>query len=277
MIKRSHEFSYFPYDIMSRYRELRAAYGERDSDIYVSTYTRSGTTWMQMILYQLTTDGNMDFDHIYDVSPWFYYSARWSIIPTCSPDPRILKTHDYYNFYDANTKGKFVYVIRDGKDVIVSFYHHKINVKGYTGTFEEHFDECVNADYYNCVNGDYYNWFEHVKGWLENKNNFPILYVKYESLKNDFDNEVKRIIDFCDIPVNDSILKRTKERTNFTFMKKCSSQLGPPRKPKSHHQFIRKGLIGEGSQRLTNKQKDMFSKKFHETLGHLDLVSEYGE
>ena len=43
---------------------------ERECDIFVVTYLKSGTTWMQVILHNLLTDGNMDFNHIYDVSPW---------------------------------------------------------------------------------------------------------------------------------------------------------------------------------------------------------------
>ena len=279
MTKKSYKFSYFPDDVMLKYRKLRATYGERDSDIYVSTYTRSGTTWVQTFLYQLTTDGNMDFDHIFDVSPWLYYSALRRVEPSYPPEPRILKTHDDYNFYSDKPKGRFIYVIRDGKDIIVSFYHHRINVRGYEGTFEEHFNE--------FINNNNYNWFEHVKGWVENKNHFPILYVKYESLKNDFENEIKRIIDFCGISINDSILKRTKERSSFSFMKKHAPQFGP----KSNHFeltakskyivrdpyiFIRNGLIGEGNMKLNNEQKNIFNKKFNETLGHLELVSEYG-
>jgi len=36
----------------------------RPGDIYIVSYPRSGTTWLQMILYQLTSDGSMGFDHI---------------------------------------------------------------------------------------------------------------------------------------------------------------------------------------------------------------------
>ncbi len=35
----------------------------RPDDIFIVTYPRSGTTWMQMILYQLTTDGTMGLAH----------------------------------------------------------------------------------------------------------------------------------------------------------------------------------------------------------------------
>jgi hypothetical protein len=55
--------------ITTRMRKLMKDFGQRETDIYVVSYPRSGTTLMQMILYQMTTDGNMEFDHIYDVSP----------------------------------------------------------------------------------------------------------------------------------------------------------------------------------------------------------------
>ena len=33
---------------------------ERESDIFIVTYLKSGTTWMQVILHNLVTEGNMD-------------------------------------------------------------------------------------------------------------------------------------------------------------------------------------------------------------------------
>lgn len=277
--------SYAPEDVQHRYQQLRVAYGERESDIYISSYTRSGTTWTQMLLYQLTTDGNIDFDHLFDVSPWLFHSALRGTEPVQTPDPRLLKTHDNYASFPEGTKGRFIYVIRDGMDVLVSFYYHRINAKGFAGTFDEHFDQFVYGMEYN---GHYYNWFHHVKDWVENKNHLPILYVRYESLKNDFDRTVERIVQFCDIPVTDSILKRTKERTTFAFMKKHELKLGPnpthflktedaPYKVKNQTDFIRKGELEEGRSVLTPYQQEIYYKKFYEVLGHLDFLSDYGK
>ena len=53
-----------------RFEQYKLEFGERDDDIYITTYPKSGTTVMQVILYQLTTKGDMGFKHIYDVSPW---------------------------------------------------------------------------------------------------------------------------------------------------------------------------------------------------------------
>jgi hypothetical protein len=50
---------------------LRERYRARPDDLFIVSYPRSGTTLMQMILYQLRTDGSMDLPHIGAVSPWF--------------------------------------------------------------------------------------------------------------------------------------------------------------------------------------------------------------
>lgn len=45
--------------ITTRMRRLMSDFGEEEGDVYVVSYPRSGTTLMQMILYQRTTDGDM--------------------------------------------------------------------------------------------------------------------------------------------------------------------------------------------------------------------------
>lgn len=285
MTNPSPQSSYAPDAIALRHEHLRTIYGERDSDIYISGYSRSGTTWTHLILYQLTTDGNMDFDHIFHVSPWLFYNAMRGTEPPNPPEPRILKTHDNYKFFPKSSKGRFIYVVRDGRDALVSFYHHRVNVKGFAGSFDDHFNEFVYGMEYN---GHYYNWFEHVKDWVENKSQLPIFYVRYESLKQDFDNTIKKIVEFCDIPVTDEVLRRTRERTTFAFMKEQQLKLGPsptqfrettdaPYKVKNQAQFIRKGNVGEGKLVLTSGQNEVYLKKFHEVLGHINSLADYGK
>ncbi|MDP2135545.1 MAG: sulfotransferase domain-containing protein, partial [Sulfuritalea sp.] len=123
-----------------RYRRYLAEFGESDDDILVSTYSKSGTTWMQMILYQLTTDGDMGFDHLFDISPWVYYSALREVPPASTPQPRILKSHDSYARFARGRRGRFIFVVRDGRDVCLSLFHHRRNFKRYDGSFEQHFD-----------------------------------------------------------------------------------------------------------------------------------------
>ncbi len=97
----------------------------RPDDIYIVTYQKSGTTWMQMIMHQLTSDGNMDFDHINDVVPSLERNIKENVRIDDFPSPRIIKTHFTYDGFPKNWPGRYIYVMRHGMDVAVSEYHHR--------------------------------------------------------------------------------------------------------------------------------------------------------
>lgn len=241
-------------------------YEDRETDIYLITYMKSGTTWMQVILYNMVTKGNMDFEHIYDVSPWPQNEAyNGDSVDRINklPSPRILKSHDKYAFYNADSKNKFIFVYRDGKDVAVSLFHHNKNYKNPDLTFDENF-----KDYY-FDEGEQTNWFNFTNEWLQNKNNFNILYVAYEDLKNNFDNSIVRIAKYLNIELTEEILTRIKKYASFEYMKQNESKFGeiPPVHARLvYNQFIRKGELGEGNSFLNEQQKSFFDEKFKKTI-----------
>lgn len=264
-------------ELNHRYCQYLERFGMRDSDIWVATFSKSGTTWMQMILYQLTTPGDMNFDHLFDVSPWVYYAALRQVEPKATPDPRILKTHDGYDFMAANSRGKTIYVMRDGKDVAVSWYHHRRNFRGFDGTFDAHFDE--------FLHNDDYNWFDHVRQWLCNRMHRRLLYVRYEDLQLDFQSTVDRIAAFCGVSPDAEVLDRVRERCTFELMKSHESQLAPQASHFTNNQatpykikpapFLRKGTVGEWVEVLSDEQLLAYRKKFDEVLGDLEAVAAY--
>jgi hypothetical protein len=261
-----------------RYRRYLAEFGESDDDIVVATYSKSGTTWMQMILYQLTTDGRMDFDHLFDISPWVYYSALREVAPAHTPQPRIIKSHDRYGRFAGGRRGRFIFVVRDGRDVCLSLFHHRRNFKRYDGSFEQHFDD--------FVNGTEYNWFDHLRPWLENAARLPITYVRFEDLKNDFATTVRRVAEACEIEVTEASMARMLERCSFEYMKQHEARFAPRNqhfagKPdalyhvRDSSQFIRHGRVGEGIAALTEQQLDAYRARFDRSLAGLALVADY--
>ncbi|MEZ4979841.1 MAG: sulfotransferase domain-containing protein, partial [Chitinophagales bacterium] len=178
-------------DIHKEFRKYRffEYFEQREDDIYIITFFKSGTTWMQMILYQmLSKDGSVDFDHIYDVSPWATNEAMLNGDATrinSLPSPRVIKTHEPYDQFDPSFKGKFVFVYRDGRDVAVSLYHHRKNYNNPSETLEESFKNYFSPE-------EEYNWFTFNDIWMRNANNFDILYVNYANLKLHFDEEIER-------------------------------------------------------------------------------------
>jgi len=234
--------------IKVRMAKMMQAFGERDSDIYIVTFAKSGTTLMQMMLYQMTTDGNMDFGHIYDVSPWARYSAVANVEMKSVGERRIIKTHDNYETLRHIRKGKFIVVIRDCPDAIISLHEH---IKSYDNP---------NIEINNLVERKMDEWFRFNSEWLENESKLDILYLHYEDIIADKENIIKKIAAFCNIPLNEEILQRTIERSSLSFMKKHETKFGEqPDHWKVFNNFIRKGKAGEGRSLLTQDQRSKYN------------------
>ncbi len=129
---------------------------ERPNDIFISTYMKSGTTWLQMILYQLTSSGDIDFEHIYDVSPWIDKSFEDGEVIRVLQSQRFFKTHIDYNLFPKKFNAKIICVIRDGMDVAVSQYHQLLDY-GVKVSFAESFRK-----YFLNKNKEK-NWFHYTK------------------------------------------------------------------------------------------------------------------
>jgi hypothetical protein len=192
----------------------------RADDIFVVTYPRSGTTWTQMILYQLTTDGRMDFAHITEVCPWFERALKAGRDLDSLPGPRVFKSHLKYR---RVPKGpcKYIYVARDGKDVAVSYYHFYRSHMGYKGNFDEFFEKFLDGDV------SYGLWLRHVAGWWAHRADSNVLFLRYEDLLYDLPGSLHRIADFCSLDVAPERFPGILERCSFAFMKAHEAQFDP--------------------------------------------------
>jgi peroxiredoxin len=241
----------------------------RADDIFIVTYPRSGTTWMQMILNQLTTEGKMDFPHITTVSPWFERSLKDGKAYDALPSPRVFKSHLPYR---KIPKGpcKYLYVARDGKDVAASYYHFQKTHMGYKGTFDKFFKRFLKGE------DQYGSWFRHVRGWWEHRHDPNVLFLFYEELTADLPGSLQKISDFCGLEIAPERWDNILERCSFAFMKQHENQLDPMTamlyeqgfQPHSH---LRKGQTGSGSEQLSLRQLQRFDKTFTQRLGDTGL------
>jgi hypothetical protein len=246
-------------------------YVPRPDDVFLVTYPRSGTTWMQMILYQLTTDGRMDFPHIAEYCPWFEKSARSVHGFEMRPSPRIFKSHLPYA---KIPKGpcKYIYVARDGKDVAVSNYHlHRMYLQ-FEGTFAEFFERFMRGKI------GYGSWFEHVAKWWKHRNDPNVLFLTYEELSRDLVGCLRKIIAFCGLDVPAERFPAILERCSFAVMKKHESQFDPAmellwERSVHLHSFLRAGQVGEGVTYLDAQQSERFDTAFRSYLDGTGLVA----
>lgn len=240
---------------LSLHQWLRDNFQPRSDDIYVATFPKSGTTWMQMLLYQLTTAGDMNFDHIYEVSPWLAGDPDGGVPPYGDTDalrsPRIFKIHLPYRALPRNWPGRFIVVNRDCLDVAASMLHHRRALADPTCTFDEVFDGFIRG-------GGVRNWFTFTSDWARNKHGRPVLMVRYEDMKHDLERVARRIIAFCNLTVDEREMPRILERSSFAFMKQHQGKFGEREEKAAHRKvfdnFIRKGETGEGRQHASEAQ-----------------------
>lgn len=232
-------------------------YKPRANDIFIVTFPKSGTTWMQMILYQLTTSGN-DFDHINDVAP-FFEMTDGNVVEKLQ-SPRLLKSHLSYDEI-PKTAAKYIYVTRDIKDVIVSCYHHHRSIHGFQGSFDEFFELYQAGKIY------FKDWGLHVSNWMTNKNNLDVLFLNYEDLVAGTESSIKRIIKFLNLRISEAEMDRIIERTSFAYMKKHEDKFDVvsqilKSKKLIQGNFIRNGKVAKGEGYLNVAQKQLLREEY---------------
>ena len=176
----------------------------RDDDIIVSTYGKSGTTWVQQIISQLLFDGAEKIP-VADMSPWLdlrFPPAHVKYEGLEAQDHRrFIKTHLPVDALVYNPKVKYVYIARDGRDVVWSLYNHhtKANEKWYgalnntPGLVGPAMDQPLDSivDYYNrWLDQDgypFWSQWENVKSWWAIKDLPNLKMLHFANLKKDMD------------------------------------------------------------------------------------------
>ncbi|XP_013412492.1 sulfotransferase 1C2 isoform X2 [Lingula anatina] len=181
--------------------------------------------------------------------------------------PRVLNTHVPPRFFstEARNVSKFLYLIRNPKDVFVSYYFHRKNLSGFKGAFED-FLELVYRGH-----AGYGRWIDHVKDWLavmKDKPNFLI--VKYENLVKEPLSEVRKIAQFIGFKREESFYQSLAIKCSFANMKKHKV-----RKRQKYELFYRNGTVGNWKNFFTTEQNLEFEKRLGEELKDLPFALDF--
>jgi len=244
----------------------REAPRPRPDDIYIVSYPKSGTTLMQMILYQLTTGGEMDFPHINAVCPFLELeiSKHNAGFLEAAASPRCFKTHLLARELPITT-GRYIYIVRDVRDVVVSAYHHDLMVGGAHRSLEQFTEEFLESGWLA-----YPTWFEHLDSWWPHRNDPNVLYLSFEDMTANLEATIRQVARFCQIDVREADMPRILERCSFAFMKQHEAKFDPrlQNTPRGSQGFIRKGKTGSGSE-LLPRHREMFDEKLTATARKL--------
>jgi hypothetical protein len=258
--------------LLRRLRYQSALFGvhePRSDDIFIVSYPKSGTTMMQMMLYQLFTDGSLNISHISSVCPWFEYeymnhgSDSTRELFESLPSPRVFKSHLHYE--DLPRQGKFIYIARGVRDVMVSFYHHRRLMTGRDPDRDRFMNRFLRT------RTPMLSWFKNLESWWPRRHDENVLFLTYEDILKDLEGTVRKVAAFCKIEVDPGSMPRILERCSLGFMKQHWDKFDPRlhRISPSRTEFIRKGMVGAGRQELTPEQETLVSRRLQALVARL--------
>ena len=216
----------------------------RDDDIIIATYAKAGTTWVQQIIAQLLFDGAEDLETA-EMSPWMDLRVppKEVKLPLVAAQThrRFLKTHLPVDALVFSDKARYVYIGRDGRDVLWSLYNHHANANaawyealndtpGRVGPSIEEPPETITRYYHDWLDKDGHPWWpfwEHVRSWWSIRALPNVLLLHFADLKRDMPGTIRRLAAFLGIPVNEQRWEDLLLHCSFDYMKANASKSVP--------------------------------------------------
>jgi len=175
----------------------------RATDVFVVTSPKCGTTWLQQIVHQLRSNGNMEYDEISRVIPWLELASDQGqdLDAPQGFEPRAFKTHACYQHCPEGAGSKYIVVVRDPHDVAISFFSF------FEGWFfqpgevllEEFVREFWLARGAPASRMNNASYFHHLTSWWPHRHREDVLFLFFEDLKEDLEGAVAQVSDFIGV------------------------------------------------------------------------------
>ena len=243
------------------------SYQAKDDDLFISTYPKNGTTWTQQIIYLIQHDAESPATGEQFGASSVYLEQRGRKAAESIVKPGCIKTHVSPILAPWNEKAKYIIVIRNPKDVAVSYYYHtrgKIHFKFENGSFDDFFDLFIAG----LV--EYGDYFEFIHAWSAKRHLPNVLILTYECMKADVAEAIRRIAHFIDaekygskVDSDSHFVDRIISQSSFDFMKQKYSEDFAARSTEDFH-FFRKGVVNDWKCMLSEEQNERITLRFKE-------------
>jgi hypothetical protein len=273
--KTSEKNNYLRSKNESKNLEFRCNYGNgeitlRDSDIFLTSYPKSGNTWLRFLIANLIAyNENVSLSNIENLVPDLYRNTEDELSKLSSP--RIIKSHEKF---DLRYK-KVIYVVRNPKSVAVSFYHHLRKFKKLSPetSFKTFIPGFVKGEYMPAIG----NWNDNVISWLSNKasdrENFHL--IQYEKLKENTYQELETIALFLGIDTSEQLIKRAINLSSFknlSNLETSQSNTGFLKDTDASKKFFRASDNEEWQQYFDSESLEILKSNFKQAMQQFNYI-----
>lgn len=159
-------------------------------DVYLTSYPRSGNTWTRFLLGNLLNpDEPASFVNIESRVAEIYFNP--DRVLRNLPRPRLLKSHEAFR----PTYPRVIYIVRDPRDVAVSFYHH--NIKAGIIADDYPMDEFIAGFVAAKYDSRWGSWADNVMSWMAmRQGRSSFLLLRYEDMKENTPRELFKVARF---------------------------------------------------------------------------------
>jgi aryl sulfotransferase len=259
----------------------------RDDDIVIGTYAKSGTTWVQQIVGQLVFGGDPEVP-VAELSPWLDLRVPPAEVKLPALEAqahrRFIKTHLPVDALRWSPKAKYIYIARDGRDVVWSLHNHFFNANGLlyellndtpgrVGPGVARPSADIRAYFLDWLERDghpLWSFWENIRSWWDIRALPNMLLLHYAELKQDLPGQVRRIADFLGIQPHPGAFPRILEHCSFEWMKANATKsvpLGGALWDGGAATFVHKGTNGRWRDILTPEDCRRYEAMAREKLG----------
>ncbi|XP_038057976.1 sulfotransferase 2A1-like [Patiria miniata] len=240
----------------------------RKDDVWLAAFPKAGTKWCAEIISRVLGFGDspiaeankaglgipLEYNFPLHSPPDVSASARLHHrVADKWQSPRILTTHlrvDRLPHQIFAKKAKVIYVMRNPKDTLVSFYT-------YTSAPQFQGQRVDWKTLFQCHLDGHYpggSWWAHVQGYWAHRSEINFLILTYENMKQDHPSAVRQIADFLEVTLTDEQVGHVVEATSFESMKE--------RAVNTHTEgHYRKGQVGDWKNYFTKAESEAFDEK----------------
>ncbi|MGH2925444.1 MAG: sulfotransferase domain-containing protein [Solirubrobacterales bacterium] len=239
--------------------------GVSASDAFLASYPKSGNTWLKFMLTELLGGREADLDNdstvIADVGS---HRSTPRVLPGHG---RLIKSHEPFFGPQRRVYRKAIYLIRDGRDVAVSYYYTLIR----RGLFEGEFSPFLRLFLDGGADG-YGPWHRHVESWLASPlaGNGSLLALKYEDMLADPVEKLTEATGFLGVSVEPERAEETVRAYSAERMRERERDSRfHEQKKRPDIMFVRTAGAGDWTQLFTDRDEALFAEVTGGLLGRL--------